>query len=51
MDGHPRYNMLKYLSEGSFGFVVLAAETATKRPVRHPKCARSLRLILAWNIH
>ena len=33
LEGHSRYSTLSYLSEGAFGFVVLAIETATQKQV------------------
>ena len=33
LEGHSRYSTVSYLSEGAFGFVVLAVETATKKQV------------------
>ncbi|CAL5229102.1 g12364 [Coccomyxa viridis] len=33
LSGHPRYSTQRYLSEGSFGFVVLATENASGKPV------------------
>ena len=33
LQGCSRYSTVSYLSEGAFGFVVLAAETATKKQV------------------
>ena len=59
LSGHPRYSTQRYLSEGSFGFVVLATENASGKPVslriaRQSACryvrksvSRSLRLQVA----
>ena len=36
LTAHPKYVTLKYLSEGSFGFVVLAKERTTGKQVLIP---------------
>ena len=33
LSGHAKYSTVKYLSEGSFGFVLLAKEKATGKQV------------------